>query len=293
MMPSVGWLVTWISCALFGLYVIGFYVISSPSDDWNVMIDGLFVPDRFAGAHWAFVAHCLGGGVLMILGPFQLLDTWKFYPRLHRFVGWVFLVMSLLASVGGLLFIGWAGTVAGGLMNVGSSLYGIFMLICTLQTWLTAGSPKFVEQHREWAWRLYSLAIGAWLFRMEYGVWTGFLGRTFGSRLDYSGPFDKVMYFLFWVPNLLVVEYLIWRRKRNILLKKEQEGGQKSTKRNVFVFRLGSVLLLAMTIIVSWAYWIDGMQGRIGPWMEQRRALRNGTWTGDVCLVMGKTICVL
>jgi hypothetical protein len=65
-----------------------------------------------------------------------------------------------------------------------------------------------LEQHRAWALRLFALAIGSWLYRMEYGFWLLLVGDL-GHTDNFHGGFDQVMAFFFYVPNLLVVEALL------------------------------------------------------------------------------------
>ena len=43
---------------------------------------------------------------------------------------------------------------------------------------------------------------------MDYGFWM-LLADGVGTTRDFRGPFDRVMVFLFYVPNLLIVEALI------------------------------------------------------------------------------------
>ena len=69
-----------------------------------------------------------------------------------------------------------------------------------------------VEAHRAWALRLFALAIGSWLYRMDYGFWM-LLADGAGHTEDFSGVFDKVMAFFFYLPNLLVVEAFVRARR--------------------------------------------------------------------------------
>ena len=63
------------------------------------------------------------------------------------------------------------------------------------------------------ALRLFALAIGSWLYRMEYGFWLLLVGDL-GHTDDFRGGFDYVTAFFFYVPNLLVVEALLGGRGR-------------------------------------------------------------------------------
>lgn len=64
------------------------------------------------------------------------------------------------------------------------------------------------ERHRAWAIRLFALTIGSWLYRMEYGLWSVLSGGL-GCGAGFSGWFDAVMVFFFYVPNLISAELFI------------------------------------------------------------------------------------
>ena len=96
-------------------------------------------------------------------------------------------------------------------MNIGFGLYGILMIICAIETFRHAYTGR-IEKHRAWALRLFALAIGSWLYRMEYGFWYLLTDRLW-SGPSLQGPFDYFMDFWFYLPNLLVAEVIIGRRK--------------------------------------------------------------------------------
>ena len=47
--------------------------------------------------------------------------------------------------------------------------------------------------------------MGSWLYRMDYGFWF-VLADGVGHTADFRGPFDMIMSFFFYLPNLLLVE---------------------------------------------------------------------------------------
>jgi hypothetical protein len=69
-----------------------------------------------------------------------------------------------------------------------------------------------LEAHRAWSLRLFALAIGSWLYRMDYGFWL-LLTDGWGHTADFRGPFDVVMAFFFYLPNLIVTELFIRARR--------------------------------------------------------------------------------
>lgn len=205
--------VVWCSTLLFGLYILAFYVAaySVEPHKWNESLAGLHVPGGTL-ANSGIGLHFLAGGVILILGCIQLLPSIRQHvPSLHRISGRVYLLACLITSIGGLVFITVRGTIGGLLMDLGFGLYGALMFVCAVQTYRYARRKEFAR-HRAWALRLFALAVGSWLYRMEYGLWFMFTDGI-GHQDDFKGWFDGFMAFFFFLPNLLLVE-LILRSQR-------------------------------------------------------------------------------
>ncbi len=133
---------------------------------------------------------------------------------MHRWIGWTYVTCALLAGAGGLGFILSKGTVGGVPMTTGFSLYGVLMLVAAVQTARYARGrrrPGGLERHRAWAIRLFALAIGSWLYRIEYGFWFLVAGGA-GHTPEFGGWFDAIMDFFFYLPNLAVAELFLRAR---------------------------------------------------------------------------------
>lgn len=200
----------WISALLFGLYILAFYagtLVEGRMERWNGIVHGLYDPDRPA-ATVGLSLHFATGGIILILGCIQLIGSLRDrFPALHRWLGRVYVACAFLAGVGGLTSIVVKGTIGGTVMDAGFGLYGVLTVLAAVQTFRHARAGRLTE-HRAWAIRLFALAIGSWIYRMDYGFWmllTGGLGHGPG----FSGPFDRVMAFFFYVPNLLIAEVFI------------------------------------------------------------------------------------
>lgn len=206
----------WISSAIFGLYILAFYGGAFRAGDmgrWNQVLPGLYEPGRPLAAA-AIGAHFVAGGIILALGFVQLISAIRDRaPALHRWIGRLYVSASLVAGLGGLAFIASEGTVGGAPMNIGFSMYGILMVAAAIQTWRNASRRRF-DAHRAWAIRLFALAIGSWLYRMYYGIWFAVAGTTWHTR-DFRGPFDVVMVFFFFIPNLIVADLFIRARRSN------------------------------------------------------------------------------
>jgi hypothetical protein len=177
---------------------------------WNSHLPGLYEPSRPL-ATWGLGLHFIGGGLILALGSIQffrpLRERW---PRVHRWIGRVYILAAIATGVGGVTFIAVNGTIGGGFMNVGFALYGALVTVAALQT-IRYGWQRKLDLHRAWAIRLFALAIGSWLYRMDYGFWIMLRGEV-GHTADFRGWFDIVMDFFFYLPNLLVAEAVIRAR---------------------------------------------------------------------------------
>lgn len=203
----------WTSAAIFGLYIVAFYAFALFGDDidrWNRVLPGLYDPKE-ALATAGIGIHFAAGGIILMLGCIQLMEgIRKRYPKLHRWLGKIYILASIFAGLGGLTFIFTKGTVGGTIMDIGFSLYGMLMLLAAFETYRHARAKRF-DQHRAWAIRLFALAIGSWLYRMDYGFWFLFTDGLWHTD-NFGGGFDKLMSFFFYLPNLIVAEVFIGKR---------------------------------------------------------------------------------
>jgi len=201
--------VVWTSATLFGFYILAFYVAALYQGDmqrWNGVLPRLYQPGA-PTATSGIGLHFAAGGLILILGSIQLVDSLRLrFPAVHRWIGRLYVLACLLAAIGGLIFIAINGTIGGTVMSIGFGLYGLLMALSAIQTYRFAIKREVVT-HRLWALRLYALAIGSWLYRMDYGFWL-LLTNGLGHTRQFDGPFDELMAFFFYIPNLLVVELL-------------------------------------------------------------------------------------
>lgn len=200
---------SWISAAIFGLYILAFYLSAIPNrlNVWNDNLPGLYEKGNLA-ALFAMSAHLLVGAVILVLGPIQLIGSIRNrWPGLHRWLGRIYVITAAVAGLGGLGFIAAKGTIGGATMNIGFGLYGILTTVAAFETYRHARALRFAE-HRAWGIRLFALTIGSWLYRMDYGFWLIAAHRLWHTS-DFHGPFDAVMCFFFYIPNLIIAELVI------------------------------------------------------------------------------------
>lgn len=206
--------VSWISAAIFGAYILAFYggtLRAGAPETWNSTLPRLYEATTPA-ATLAIGVHFAMGGVLLLLGPIQLIARVRdAHPAVHRWIGRLYATAAALAGAGGVTFILAKGTIGGAPMDLGFGIYGALVVVAALATF-GFGWLRRLEPHRAWAIRLYALAIGSWLYRMDYGLWA-VIAQLAGHTRYFRGWFDVVMAFWFYVPNLVVAELAIRARR--------------------------------------------------------------------------------
>jgi len=186
-----------------------------------------FDPDNFNNATARFATetslrlaglytHAFSAGIALLIGPFQFLSGLRQRkPRLHRWMGRIYLVGILLGGLSAFL-------IAPGMI---SGLVGEFGLISLAVLWLWTGGTAYkniragrVQTHREWMIRNYALTFAAVTLRL----WLGLLIFSQIPFLEtrYAGDFDalftevyRVVMWISWVPNLIIAEMIIQRRR--------------------------------------------------------------------------------
>lgn len=175
-----------------------------------------------AAANVAIFSHMIFGAVITVLVPFQVIAPLRQrFPIWHRWAGRIIATAALVTAAGGLLYIGMRGTIGGMPMNIGFALYGVLTLVAAARMWGLAHSGRF-QRHRVWALRFFWLAIGSWLYRVQYGLWYLATGGLW-SNPDFTGAFDLAMNFAFYVPALIGVEiYLASAHNKPVAIQTER-----------------------------------------------------------------------
>ena len=197
----VGWLLM-TSLALY-LFAITWVYFSFRSDV-NFL---LAKPEVVHYLPWriAFYLHITGAMFALAVGPFQFLTGLKTkFKRIHRTLGYIYVVGILL--LGGPAGFFMALFARGG---VGAKIaFAVLSLIWVFTTWMALKTilQKKIQAHRAWMVRSYALTFAAVTLRL----WTPILslGLNFTEAQTLA-----IVPWLAWIPNLLVAELLIRRKK--------------------------------------------------------------------------------
>jgi uncharacterized membrane protein len=163
-----------------------------------------FFRDRFARFPLAAGGHVLGGGVALVLGPWQFLRRLRArIPAIHRWLGRGYLVACLIGSVaGGFLAFHSMGGIP---THFGFGLLAIAWFGVNLTAYRAIRTGDRVR-HSRWMVRSFALTLAAVTLRI-YLPASAVLGMPFDTAYRWIA-------WLAWVPNLLFAEWLLRRNPR-------------------------------------------------------------------------------
>jgi uncharacterized membrane protein len=150
---------------------------------------------------FAFVVHVYPTLLVLPAGFIQFNGyVRKYYKKLHRYVGWVYIIVILgLASPSGF----WMGIYAnGGLSSqIAFCILAIFWFYTTLQALLRIPKRDFIA-HRNFMIRSFALTLSALTLR---------LWKTIFVYLFHPHPMDvyRLVAWLGWVLNIIIAELII------------------------------------------------------------------------------------
>lgn len=164
-------------------------------------------------ANVGIALHMIAGAVLTFGAPLQALPiVRRRWPGLHRRFGYVLFVLAIATGLGGLVYITLNSTIGGWWMSLWFAIYGAAMIWTAVNT-IYFALAKDMRRHFAWAVRLVVLAVGSWIYRVHYGIWYAATGGI-GSNDAFTGLFDQIQVFAFFVPYLLIAEFFLRRRNR-------------------------------------------------------------------------------
>lgn len=189
-----GWFILTATSIAVGGYAI--FLLINPSARPRFMIKSPYP--------LAVLAHLGGGGVSLLLGPWQFLTGVRGrFRALHRWSGRVYGLTVVVGGVAGLLLATVAQT--GLVARLGFTGLAVAWL-ATLVMGVRSARRGAIEAHRAWMVRNFALTFAAVTLRL-------YLPASLASGIAFAVAYPIIAW-LAWVPNLLVAELLI-RRARN------------------------------------------------------------------------------
>jgi hypothetical protein len=186
---------------LFCAYILDVFLLRNPGD-WRTVSDySIYVCGKVS-----IGIHFYSGFLLQLILPFQLLPALRRRAMwIHRWLGRAFALLCICVGVGGTTYTLAVGTVGGLPMDVSFTGYGLLMILLPFPTVIFAMKGDQLR-HKRWATRLVSVAIGSALYRL-YTAPLHFIDIGIEAALLWL----NVMAWVFYLPNLIVAEIIIWR----------------------------------------------------------------------------------
>jgi uncharacterized membrane protein len=199
-MRRFGWALMMVLAMFIALYAVTLVVWPAPRAP--------FLRDRFATIPLAATLHLLGAAIALGVGSFQHNARVRngSLPR-HRWLGRAYVIGVLLGGVAAFVM---ALVSQGGLpTHLGFGLLAILWLGTTAKAYVSirAGDQ---ERHREWMTRSFALTYAAVMLRIYLP-----LSQMVGIPFE---PAYQAISWLCWVPNLVLAEWIILRRREANLL---------------------------------------------------------------------------
>jgi len=210
-----------------------------------------------------FYMHITFGGIALLIGWLQFSKKLRRkYINLHRWIGKIYVGAVLLSGPGG-FYIAFHAT--GGLSPIlGFSIGAVLWIVLTILGYTTIRKGK-VEAHKKWMMYSYAGTFGAVTLR----IWLPILILIFGNFMEAY----RVVAWLSWVPNMIVV-YLILN-KREVLISLYEKLHIKKVIMTTAVLA-GITFLLSFASPHTWFYKNPSFEGKA---LEKVSDLTNSSFT--------------
>lgn len=161
-------------------------------------------------------AHMIGGGLALLIGPFQFMKGLRDRNRsLHRLLGRIYLISIALGGFSA--FVIAPGAISGLSGTIGLSMLAVLWLFSAWKAYRHIRTGN-TEAHRVWMIRNYALTFAAVTLRLWLGILI--VAQLPILETQFAGNFDalfveayRVVMWLSWVPNLIVAEWIIQGRR--------------------------------------------------------------------------------
>jgi uncharacterized membrane protein len=163
----------------------------------------------------SLIIHAAAAGIALLLVPVQASHRLRRrVPLVHRMSGRVSMVMIAIGASFGLVIatVSYAGVIG----IVGFSCLAVLWVVCATAAVRCARAGD-LRRHREWATRTMALTFAAVTLRLWVAVLV--VAQQPANDAEAALAFDRAypwVPFLCWVPNLLIAEWLIRRRKPQV-----------------------------------------------------------------------------
>lgn len=173
------------------------------TDTGFLMIKQSEVTDRPEYLYF-FYAHVYTGIFVLLSGFSAILRKDFRLKNFHKNAGKIYIFLILLIAAPAGIYMGIFAN-GGTLSRISFVILGCLWWISTFKAYQLAKQKRF-QEHKQWMWRSFALTLSAITLRM----W-----KVIIVYLFHPNPMDvyQIIAWLGWVPNLLLIEYLITKKQ--------------------------------------------------------------------------------
>jgi len=196
------WILFAFSAIAIGLYPLIYYLVDMHgrglfSGKTKELLDNVIW-------HTAFYIHITFGGIALLIGWTQFSERLRDrYLGTHRMIGKIYVASVMLSSMAGFYIALFASGGITSTLGFGSLAVLWFFTVTKAYTTIL---KRDIKEHENWMIRNYALAFAAVTLRIYLPLSTGVL------HLDFIAAY-RVISWLCWVPNLIIAEMIISRRR--------------------------------------------------------------------------------
>lgn len=199
-MKKVGWILIAVFAIFIGLYPALYFLVDMGPGFLSTKPPEILKSDAW---NFLFKQHILLGGIALLTGWSQFNKNIRNKRlRIHRTLGKIYVISCLLSGSAGLYLAMFAN---GGIVSIlGFGGLALSWLLSTSMAYIHIRNKK-IDNHEKWMVRSYALTFAAVMLRLLIPTFAA-LGFEFISAY-------RIISWLCWVPNILVAEWIISRRK--------------------------------------------------------------------------------
>lgn len=190
----------------FSAIAIGLYPLAYVFADMSGQLLGTKNAELLKNTFWniGFYTHIFLGGLALFIGWLQFIKSFRTkYLGIHRKIGYVYILSVMLSGFSG-LFISFYATGPWHTKFAFFLLAAMWLLTTTFA--VKAIKNKNITSHQNWMKRSYALAFSAVTLRLWLPFFMAYLRWPFIDSYMMAA-------WLAWIPNLLVIEYFIYKSK--------------------------------------------------------------------------------
>jgi hypothetical protein len=173
------------------------YLYTYP-DEWKYNSGYVMFTNPMSNSAAIFMyIHFICGLAVLTVSQVML---WPLPRKIHGYIGYVYILCSIVVSLAGLIYMRLHEPVGGRCMNIGFSIYGLLYLSASMMALTTTG-----REHGKWGFRLWVLGMSGLLYRILYIVLLPFF---LIGRKNFSHPLDCTLNFAFYVLPIMCMYIL-------------------------------------------------------------------------------------